>query len=132
MNVPPEPAVVELEVWRVLDQRGDVARLLAPFAQNPVPFGNDVIDRWRSAGLRVVAVAPRELEETRAELPAAGPLVRHSIAPAALWTPIARGLVSYGAAEVDKLKGKRSAEIEAALGYKTQDEIIHRDHLVLL
>jgi len=91
MNVPPEPAVVELEVWRVLDQRGDVARLLAPFAQNPVPFGNDVIDRWRSAGLRVVAVAPRELEETRAELPAAGPLVRHSIAPAALWTPIARG-----------------------------------------
>ncbi len=47
-------------------------------------------------------------------------------------TPIARGLVSYGAAEVDKLKGKRSSEIEAALGYKTQDEVIHRDHLVLL
>ncbi len=46
--------------------------------------------------------------------------------------PFARGLVSYGAVEVDRLKGQRSSDIESILGYKTQDEIIHRDHLALL
>ena len=44
----------------------------------------------------------------------------------------ARGLVSYSAGELDKIKGRHSREIEAALGYKVSDEIIHRDDLVLL
>jgi len=47
-------------------------------------------------------------------------------------TPFARGLVSYGAVEIDRLKGQRSSDIESILGFKTQDEIIHRDHLALL
>ena len=47
-------------------------------------------------------------------------------------TAFARGLVSYGAVEVDRLKGQRSSDIESILGYKTQDEIIHRNHLALL
>ncbi len=45
---------------------------------------------------------------------------------------LARGLVSYSAAELDKIKGRHSREIEAALGYKISDEIIHRDDLVVL
>jgi glutamate 5-kinase len=44
----------------------------------------------------------------------------------------ARGLVSYGAADLDKIKGKHSREFEALLGYKMSDEIIHRDDLVRL
>jgi glutamate 5-kinase len=44
----------------------------------------------------------------------------------------ARGLVNYSAAELDKIKGRHSREIEAELGYKVNDEIIHRDDLVLL
>ena len=44
----------------------------------------------------------------------------------------ARGLVTYNAAELEKIKGRHSREIEAALGYKVSDEIIHRDDLVLL
>lgn len=44
---------------------------------------------------------------------------------------IARGLVNYGSAEVERLKGRQSHEIEAILGYKDYDEIIHRDNLVL-
>jgi glutamate 5-kinase len=44
----------------------------------------------------------------------------------------ARGLVSYGAAELEQIKGRHSREIEAALGYKVSDEIIHRDDLVVL
>jgi glutamate 5-kinase len=44
----------------------------------------------------------------------------------------ARGLVSYSASELDKIKGRHSREIEATLGYKIGDEIIHRDDLVVL
>jgi glutamate 5-kinase len=44
----------------------------------------------------------------------------------------ARGLVSYSAAELDKIKGRHSRDIETTLGYKMGDEVIHRDDLVRL
>src|ERR1700683_2806710 len=43
-----------------------------------------------------------------------------------------RGLANYPAPDVLKLKGRRTAEISALLGYKVSDEIIHRDNFVLL
>lgn len=45
---------------------------------------------------------------------------------------IARGITHYSAQEVRKIMGKKSSQIEALLGYKIQDEVIHRDELVLL
>lgn len=45
---------------------------------------------------------------------------------------IARGLANYGAAEAAKIIGKPSADIEAALGYVAEPELIHRDNLVIL
>jgi glutamate 5-kinase len=44
----------------------------------------------------------------------------------------ARGLVNYSAEEVERIKGRRSTEIEGVLGYKHSDEVIHRDNLVIL
>jgi glutamate 5-kinase len=44
---------------------------------------------------------------------------------------IARGLAAYGAADAERIAGKRSLEIEAILGYRGRDEIIHRDDLSL-
>jgi glutamate 5-kinase len=44
---------------------------------------------------------------------------------------IARGLTAYGAADAERIAGKRSLEIEAILGYRGRDEIIHRDDLAL-
>jgi len=46
--------------------------------------------------------------------------------------PFARGLAGYGAEEVRRLAGKKSTEIEATLGFKYTDEVIHRNDLVLL
>jgi glutamate 5-kinase len=43
-----------------------------------------------------------------------------------------RGLVNYPAADVLRLKGRRSADIVRVLGYKLADEIVHRDNFVLL
>jgi glutamate 5-kinase len=41
------------------------------------------------------------------------------------------GLVNYSAAEIGKIKGVRSHEIEKILGYQHSDEVIHRDNFVL-
>ena len=43
-----------------------------------------------------------------------------------------RGLVNYPAADVLKVKGRRSEDIARLLGYKVADEIVHRDNFVLL
>jgi len=45
---------------------------------------------------------------------------------------MAKGVSNYSSFEVDAIKGKRSRDIEGSLGYKGYDEVIHRDHLVLL
>ena len=45
---------------------------------------------------------------------------------------LARGLVHYTAAELEKIKGCKSADIEGILGHKNFDEVIHRDDLVIL
>jgi glutamate 5-kinase len=44
----------------------------------------------------------------------------------------ARGLTNYGRDEVERIKGLRSGAIEAVLGSKPFDEVVHRDNLVLL
>lgn len=43
----------------------------------------------------------------------------------------AKGLTNYSAKEIAKIKGKKTGEIEAILGYKDYDEVIHRDNLVV-
>lgn len=45
---------------------------------------------------------------------------------------IARGLVNYGADALTRLCGVHSSEIASRLGYTAGDEVIHRDHLVLV
>jgi glutamate 5-kinase len=44
---------------------------------------------------------------------------------------IARGLTAYSAADAVQIIGHKSREIEAILGYRGRDEIIHRDDLVM-
>jgi glutamate 5-kinase len=44
---------------------------------------------------------------------------------------LGRALASYGSAEIALLIGRKSGEIEALLGYRGRDEIVHRDDLVM-
>lgn len=46
--------------------------------------------------------------------------------------PVAVGLTNYGTTDLQKLCGKQSAEIESVLGYTFGEEVIHRDHMVIL
>ena len=47
-------------------------------------------------------------------------------------TEIARGLTAYSSADAERIRGRRSQELEALLGYRGRDEMIHRDDMVLL
>ena len=44
---------------------------------------------------------------------------------------IARGLSAYSAGDAQRIMGHKSREIEALLGYRGRDEMIHRDDLVV-
>ena len=45
---------------------------------------------------------------------------------------LARGLASFNSAEIQKIKGRQSQEIEKILGYLSKSEIIHKDDMVKL
>ena len=45
---------------------------------------------------------------------------------------VARGLVNYSAEDIQKIAGRASEQIEALLGYIDEEEVVHRDNLVLL
>lgn len=45
---------------------------------------------------------------------------------------IARGLTNYAYIEVEQLKGAKTSDIMEILGYKSYDEVIHRDNLVII
>src|SRR5579875_3531057 len=44
---------------------------------------------------------------------------------------VARGLCAYSATDARRIMGHRSGDIEALLGYRGREELIHRDDLVL-
>jgi glutamate 5-kinase len=46
--------------------------------------------------------------------------------------PIARGLAQYGADEIRRIARRHSNDIEAVLGFRYGEAVIHRDDLVLL
>lgn len=45
---------------------------------------------------------------------------------------VARGLVNYNYQDTQKILGQPSESIESLLGYKNEEELIHRDNLVLV
>jgi glutamate 5-kinase len=45
---------------------------------------------------------------------------------------VARGLCNYSSGEAKRIAGRSSQDIESILGYVEEDELIHRDNLILL
>jgi glutamate 5-kinase len=44
---------------------------------------------------------------------------------------VARGLVNYSSAELRRIQGAHTRDIDRILGYKISDEVIHRDDMVI-
>jgi glutamate 5-kinase len=100
--------------------------------------------RWmldlRTRGELLVDDGAREalIERKKSLLPSGVREVRGSFAsgdPVEISTmdgkPFARGLAVYSADEVRRISGLRSTEIEARLGYRLLDCVVHRDDLVV-
>ena len=111
----------------------------------PAPEGRSARKRWIAGSLLPLGVltvdagAAKALTRGKSLLPAGvrgiegsfdrgDPVVVHGPDGAAM----ARGLSAYNSADAERIAGHRSDEIEAILGWRGRDEIIHRDDLVLL
>lgn len=46
--------------------------------------------------------------------------------------PVARGLVQYSAAEVRRIAGRHSRDIESVIGFRYGESVVHRDDMILL
>jgi glutamate 5-kinase len=99
-------------------------------AYNLKPAGDIVVDTGAYDALvhKKKSLLPSGLKEVRGSF-GAGDCVRCLDLDE---REFARGLVSYSAQELNRIKGLHTSNIEKVLGYKAYDEIIHRDDLVLL
>ncbi|MFM9997227.1 MAG: hypothetical protein ACKVU4_15670 [Phycisphaerales bacterium] len=70
-EVKPPPPRVE-----IVDLKYDVAEVLAPYIERPVPMAAEERARWFAAGLRVVSVPLADLDRVQAHLRTAGPVQR--------------------------------------------------------
>ncbi len=110
----------------------------------PAPEGRSARKRWIAGGLAPVgalhvdAGAARALAAGGSLLPAGvtrvdgvfergDPVLIH----AANGPVLGRGLAAYGSADASRIAGRRSDAIEALLGWRGRDEMVHRDDLVL-
>ncbi len=111
----------------------------------PAPDGRSARKRWIAGSLQplgtltVDAGAARALRRGGSLLPAGvravGGLFERGD-PVEVRGPdgalLARGLSAYGSGDAARIIGHRSEAIEAILGWRGRDELIHRDDLVLL
>lgn len=111
----------------------------------PAPEGRSARKRWIAGALAplgemtVDAGAARALAAGRSLLPAGVREISGSfdrgdpvVVRGPDGTALARGLSAYASTDALRIAGHRSDEIEAILGWRGRDEIIHRDDLVLL
>ncbi|HTL47488.1 MAG TPA: glutamate 5-kinase [Verrucomicrobiae bacterium] len=91
--------------------------------------GTLVVDAGAHEALRQrkVSLLPRGLVKVRGDF-GRGAVVELETPDAKVF---GRGVVRYSSDELGRLIGKKSGEIEAVLGYKYQDEIVHRNDMVL-
>jgi glutamate 5-kinase len=94
------------------------------------PKGNLIIDRGASEALRKrgKSLLPSGIREVRGKFGLGDSVVLLDQDD----KQIAVGLVNYPSGDVKKIMGLKSNDIESALGYKHDDEVVHRDNLVIL
>lgn len=128
-------------IGRVLDPGEDIGTLVLPLddrlarrkhwiAHSVKPAGSLVCDEGARAAIR---------ERGRSLLPSGVLSASGHFAPGdcvrlvgADGQEFARGLASYGAADVARIAGRRSSEVESILGFQMGDAVVHRSDLVVV
>lgn len=98
--------------------------------QLPKPQGEVVVDAGAARALRQggASLLPAGILEVRGQF-GVGEAIRCLDEKGNL---IGVGLVNYSAAELSRIKRRKTKDIEAILGYKNTDEAIHRDYFALV
>ena len=93
------------------------------------PKGEVLVDRGAEAALlkRGKSLLPSGIKEVRGRFSLGDSVVLLTEDEKAL----AVGMVNYDSSDIEKIMGLKSKEIESRLGFKHDDEVIHRDNLVL-
>jgi glutamate 5-kinase len=93
------------------------------------PKGEVLVDRGAEAALlkRGKSLLPSGIREVRGRFSLGDSVVLLNEDEKAL----AVGMVNYDSSDIEKIMGLKSKEIESRLGFKHDDEVIHRDNLVL-
>jgi glutamate 5-kinase len=93
------------------------------------PKGEVLVDRGAEAALlkRGKSLLPSGIKEVRGRFSLGDSVVLLNEDEKAL----AVGMVNYDSSDIEKIMGLKSKEIESRLGFKHDDEVIHRDNLVL-
>ncbi len=93
------------------------------------PLGSLVVDEGAARALtRGSSLLPAGVRRVEGSFSRGDPVSVQDLAGHEL----ARGLSAYDAEAVRLIAGQRSAEIEAILGWRGRDEVVHRDDLVVL
>ena len=61
-----------------------------------------------------------------------GDLIELRIAGSDFGQVLARGLAQYGSADMQRIAGRHSRDIESILGYRYGEVVVHRDDLVVI
>ena len=93
------------------------------------PKGEILVDRGAEAAVlkRGKSLLPSGIKEVRGKFSLGDSVVLLNEDEKEL----AVGMVNYDASDIKKIMGLKSKEIESRLGFKHDDEVIHRDNLVL-
>ncbi len=92
------------------------------------PAGRLVVDAGAARALgRGRSLLPAGVRAVEGEFDRGDPVLIQTLDGATL----ARGLSAYASSDARRIAGHRSEEIEALLGWRGRDEIVHRDDLVL-
>ncbi len=93
------------------------------------PKGEILVDRGAEAAVlkRGKSLLPSGIKEVRGKFSLGDSVVLLNEDEKEL----AVGMVNYDASDIEKIMGLKSKEIESRLGFKHDDEVIHRDNLVL-
>ncbi|MCL4721897.1 MAG: glutamate 5-kinase [Gammaproteobacteria bacterium] len=94
-----------------------------------VPRGSVTVDEGAERALRAgSSLLPVGIVEVTGDFQAGDAVIVRSRSG----RDLARGLIGYSSDEARRIRGRRSEEMPAVLGYSGRDELIHRDNLAML
>jgi hypothetical protein len=87
-RTPPRPDPI---VYAFDDGRSDIEDVLGPYLDRPVPLPAEILERWRTSGLRAIAVPREDLDALEQRLRLSGQVNRQWLGQVTAWADIAQG-----------------------------------------